>query len=828
MYVYPIWSFDEINRIYLVFDKDPIVIQKLLILIVWLLIINMTAYSQGNWELLVPSTTSNQMVSLYFIDEYTGWSVGEYGTIIKTTDGGNTWNICEIDILTDLLDVHFSTESTGFVVGEDGLILKTTNGGGSWIKLDNEFSNNLNRVKFCNEETGWSIGEKGLILHTTDGGTTWLRQLSVSDDDLFGIDIIGQQKVIIVGDNNTILLTENDGADWELIEYTPLEQDETYKDVYFINDSTGWICGETKSDVTIMDKNGCILATTNGGKNWTDKSKINSLEVVGLLSGNILQPLQQIYFKNDLLKGLGLIGKHCTFFYCVGSFPIYTQNSGLNWQGYIDGSNEGFEAKGRFQFLTDSIVIATGFRGGFRFSEDNGSTWYFKNIYKRFWQDFIIGPDGSLHALSRKQNSVHSDTYTVRHYESQDNGNSWTEYIPTISFLDGSQKEIDWFDNFGQFTGSTGARLYTCYFNRTDSQFYILFSDDMGKTYHEVRGIQKPMDFLTPDTLISAILMPVEVEPGVYKSSIEYSYSFDGGVTIQTKMFDDIWNDITPFDLPEFKFIYDWFFLNSRLGFMVGRDGNILRTKDTGQSWENIYSGVVENLWDVEFLNEQTGFVVGEFGRVLKSEDGGDTWRKTDSGTQENIYSIAFLNEDEGWIGTESGMRYTIDGGETWQGVPLRYQHGTIHNIKFDHDGNGYAYTLSADISGNFNLMKESSGSYVLLQIMTENGTPIYDQENLIQSTPQQIILYANYPNPFNSSTRIDYYLPAAGDVMIKIFNIRGQLVRTLVNQPQKSGHRSAIWDGRSDKGSMVSSGMYIYQIQSNNQTKNRKLLLMK
>jgi photosystem II stability/assembly factor-like uncharacterized protein len=784
-------------------------------------------YSQGNWELLIPSTTSNQMVSLYFIDELTGWSVGEYGTITKTTDSGNTWKICEVDILTDLLDVHFPTESTGFVVGEDGLILKTTDGGVSWIKLDNEFSTNLNRVKFRNEETGWSIGEKGLILHTTDGGTTWLQQTSGSGNDLFGIDIIGQLKVIIVGDNNTILLTENDGVDWELIAFDPPRQDEIYKDVYFINDSTGWICGESKT-ITFFDKEGCILATTNGGKKWNDKSTINSLEVVGLLSGNILQPLQQIYFKDDLQTGLGLIGDHCTFLYCVGSFPIYTQNSGLSWQGFIDGSNEGFEAKGRFQFLTDSIVIATGFRGDFRFSENNGRTWHFKNINKRFWQDFIVGPDGSFHALFRKRNSVHSDTYTIRHYESHDKGNSWTEYIPTISFLDGSQKEIDWFDNFGQFTSSTGARLYTCYFNRTDSQFYVLFSDDMGKTYHEVRGIQKPMDFLTPDTLISAVLIPVEVEPDVYKSSLEYSYSFDGGVTIQTEMFDEIWNDITPFDLPEFKFIYDWFFLNSRLGFMVGRDGNILRTEDTGQTWENIYSGVVENLWDIEFLNVQTGFVVGEFGRVLKSEDGGDTWRKTDSGTQEDIYSIAFLNEDEGWIGTESGMRYTIDGGETWHGVPLRYQHGAIHNIKFDHDGNGYAYTLSADISDNFNLMKESSGSYVLLQVMTDHGTPIDDQENPIQSTPQQISLHPNYPNPFNASTKIEYYLPQTATVSLKIFNIQGQLVRTLVNQVQSSGHHSTIWDGRSDQGNVVSSGMYICQVQSNNQLKNRKLLLLK
>ena len=111
-------------------------INKSLMLIVWLFIFNMTAYSQGNWELLIPSGTSNQMVSLYFTDELNGWSVGKYGTITKTMDGGITWEIIEIEYLTDLTDVYFPTESIGYIVGEDGLILKTSDGGDKWTKQE--------------------------------------------------------------------------------------------------------------------------------------------------------------------------------------------------------------------------------------------------------------------------------------------------------------------------------------------------------------------------------------------------------------------------------------------------------------------------------------------------------------------------------------------------------------------------------------------------------------------------------------------------------------------------------------------------------------------
>ena len=65
-----------------------------------LLVVVTVSYSQGNWELLIPSTTSNQMVSLYFIDAKTGYAVGKYGTITKSNDGGITWEIIEIEYLT--------------------------------------------------------------------------------------------------------------------------------------------------------------------------------------------------------------------------------------------------------------------------------------------------------------------------------------------------------------------------------------------------------------------------------------------------------------------------------------------------------------------------------------------------------------------------------------------------------------------------------------------------------------------------------------------------------------------------------------------------------
>ncbi len=95
--------------------------------------------------------------------------------------------------------------------------------------------------------------------------------------------------------------------------------------------------------------------------------------------------------------------------------------------------------------------------------------------------------------------------------------------------------------------------------------------------------------------------------------------------------------------------------------------------------------------------------------------------------------------------------------------------------------------------------------------------------------------LSQNYPNPFNPSTTIRYELPAPSTVRIRIYNILGQEVRTLVNQAQAAGQRAAIWDSRNNFGRVVSSGVYFYRIEAKGLSGNnvsfssvKKMLLLK
>ncbi|MHB2155488.1 FlgD immunoglobulin-like domain containing protein [Calditrichota bacterium GD2] len=99
--------------------------------------------------------------------------------------------------------------------------------------------------------------------------------------------------------------------------------------------------------------------------------------------------------------------------------------------------------------------------------------------------------------------------------------------------------------------------------------------------------------------------------------------------------------------------------------------------------------------------------------------------------------------------------------------------------------------------------------------------------ENLV-NVPQKYLLYQNFPNPFNNSTTIRFDLPRAGRVKIEIFNALGQKVRTLLSNRLASGSYQVKWDGTDASGMVVSSGMYIYILRSQNFVQRKRMLLIK
>ena len=93
---------------------------------------------------------------------------------------------------------------------------------------------------------------------------------------------------------------------------------------------------------------------------------------------------------------------------------------------------------------------------------------------------------------------------------------------------------------------------------------------------------------------------------------------------------------------------------------------------------------------------------------------------------------------------------------------------------------------------------------------------------------PDNYTLSSNYPNPFNPTTTIDYSLSSNEEVTLAIYNIRGELVKTLTSRFHKAGRYSAVWHGKNNLGEKVGSGIYIYSLTSPQGTISKRLVLLK
>ncbi len=112
------------------------------------------------------------------------------------------------------------------------------------------------------------------------------------------------------------------------------------------------------------------------------------------------------------------------------------------------------------------------------------------------------------------------------------------------------------------------------------------------------------------------------------------------------------------------------------------------------------------------------------------------------------------------------------------------------------------------------------------------NITPTAVVEQIPGELPSSFQLNQNFPNPFNPSTEIKYDLPTRAKVLLKVFNLLGQEVATLVDEDKLAGNYSATWDGRSDSGAPVASGIYFYKLiaeaDNNEFVETKKMMLLK
>jgi hypothetical protein len=145
------------------------------------------------------SGTTELIHDVHFVDDMTGWAVGDEGTILHTSDGGANWTAQSSGANpAGLQGIHFVDAMTGWAVGGSDTILHTSDGGANWTAQASGKTVGLWSVQFADANTGWVVGFQGTILHTSDGGANWTAQTSGTKLNLWGMHFVDMAPITAI------------------------------------------------------------------------------------------------------------------------------------------------------------------------------------------------------------------------------------------------------------------------------------------------------------------------------------------------------------------------------------------------------------------------------------------------------------------------------------------------------------------------------------------------------------------------------------------------------------------------------------------------------
>ena len=406
------------------------------------------------------------------------------------------------------------------------------------------------------------------------------------------------------------------------------------------------------------------------------------------------------------------------------------------------------------------------------------------------------------------------------------------------------------------------------------------------------------------------------------------------------------WNNVAPSDtLPGILGIYA---LSSQNVWVVGQEGTILNTTNSGIVWNEINSPVAYSLYNVHFINADTGWIGGDNGtitEIIRTTNRGSSWELktlaasdygnydiefTDGGTGDpprgfvtagrslvwrtddygnnwgttgidggcgagDLQSICFIDKNEGWfvgtpalgsevtivhttdggqtydiqtnptdpdiklncvsfatdqqgiaVGLAGTILYTSDGGQNWEIRP--YNSDSWTSVSLNQSGKAWAVGYTGNIAystdwGYTWTAQQSGVTCVLWEVFFVNddegwivGGGIGQPGVILHTTSggvvtgiddnkivKEFMLFQNYPNPFNPATKIKYSIPHRSLVTLKVLDILGKEIITLINEDKSAGTYELTWNAAN-----LPSGVYFYKIKAGNYVSVKKMILIK
>jgi photosystem II stability/assembly factor-like uncharacterized protein len=219
--------------------------------------------------------------SIDFGDATHGVAVGNGGFILNTANTGTSWDVRLNGAASYVNDLKMLDADHLWTSNNSGEVSWTTDGGNRWnlARVDNFTNNNQMRaIDFIDTQNGWTGGGFGSLHQSTDGGRTWVTRDAGTAQQIFGVDVVTPQTIVIVGGGTSFTMARRStdgGASWQEMQvHIP---DTLFLDVFFVNETTGWIVGSS----------GGISKTTDAGATWTGQPHVGSW---GFVSVNFSDP----------------------------------------------------------------------------------------------------------------------------------------------------------------------------------------------------------------------------------------------------------------------------------------------------------------------------------------------------------------------------------------------------------------------------------------------------------------------------------------------------------------------------------------------------------
>ncbi len=705
------------------------------------------------------------------------------GGLYKSADGGLNWRWCgppqiiasEYGIGQFITDIKFFDEKV-YAGGSRGLYM-SPDLGETWSPLYQTISGTLTgiainpanpKIIYISYYRGGGLLSKPGVIKSLDGGKTWFTiNEGLLSTDVTDLKMSGRDpERLFAATLNGIFMTVNGGASgWK-----DISGNLAGLPAYAI------IPDQARDSVMYAGTMTGVFKTLDVGHNWMNITGAN--------------------FKNRFIRPNGLVVNNGVIWAGTENGLYRSTDGGTTWQEKVAGLDN--TAILSIEAITlDHLRLGTG--DGFYQSRDGGDSWHkssrgifaFENTALAF--DTRTNPSRLF--VAARSAGLYFTGDAGEHWQDIGMDTGFT-YISSLALLPESQEIM-----YAGFMKPENSKIQSGVYKSTNG----------GKSW-QLTG------FSLESSLINSILINPASSRILYVGTWNGIFkSIDAGTNWQQKDQGLDFKSVSPIaiDSQNPNLIY----AGTEGGDVAYRLG-IYRSTDGGEFWQYSSDGLPvfpngrRDIFDLCLnpLNPRTIYAALGSSGVFKTNDGGRSWFNVHRKDGEFITSVTIDHQDTARLYIAGQKIYrSDDAGQTWQemreGLPEYF--GYINRIRVDPNDPRRIYAATY-------------GYGVLRYYRTATAV-----EEPGASAPNASALHQNYPNPFNPSTTITFQIRQAGKVAIRIHDVHGRLVRTLLDEHKPAGEFSVIWNGRDDTGQRVASGIYVYRLTAGNFAEAKKMILL-